>query len=355
MINLDKYVPIESTQYPGFYVIPGIYGYVINTVGDVKQLFNTKMRKLGSVISNVRSSNGYLNNKLRLIDGTYNRYGNHRLVCLAFYGPPGPEQTDVNHKDGINDNNYFKNLEWCTHQENMQHAYDNGLSSQLHSSIPVLIWDTINDKDRLDIRQYSSISETARRIGITNEHLSQYLLAAKQCLIKNRYVAKYIDNPIWLDLAAIRLDSRSSVISAKNIHTGKIYTDVSVSELSKQIDVKLTTIAATLKREVPCALCTWLFAYGDTDIDWDQLESLYYVANPDVVLYDTLTNKMCIYSNATDLAHFNNLRADNITRVLRSKRYRHYHYLIYYMNDKSEKLMELKRQYAISNTNLNKS
>lgn len=347
MINLDKYVPIESTQYPGFYIIPGISKYVVNTVGDVKIINDSRNKKAGDTIANTLYINGYINNYIIFDDNSSKQYGNHRLICLAFYGPPGPEQTDVNHIDGISDSNYFKNLCWCTHQENMQHSYDIELRNSDSLSIPVLIWDTINDRDRLDIRQYSSISETARRIGITNEHLSQYLLADKQCLIKNRYVAKYIDNPIWLDLAAIRHNSNSTVVSAKNIHTGKIYTDVSVTELSKQINVKLTTVVATLKRDIPCALNTWLFAYGDTNIDWDQLESLYYVANPDVVLYNTLSDQICIYNNATDLAHFNNLRADNITRVLRSKRYRHYHYLIYYINDKSEKLIELKRQYAI--------
>lgn len=93
MINLDKYVPIESTQYPGFYVIPGIIGYVVNTVGDVRQIFSSERRKAGIIITNSRHNEKepYVTNYIRLNSGTYIKYMNHRLVCLAFYGPPGPE------------------------------------------------------------------------------------------------------------------------------------------------------------------------------------------------------------------------------------------------------------------------
>jgi hypothetical protein len=50
----------------------------------------------------------------------------HILVAQMFCSKP-TNATEVNHDDGDKTNNYYKNLIWCTHQQNVQHAYDKGL------------------------------------------------------------------------------------------------------------------------------------------------------------------------------------------------------------------------------------
>jgi hypothetical protein len=53
----------------------------------------------------------------------------HRLVASEFVRSSFG-QCEVNHCDGNKRNNYFENLEWTTHQENMSHAFRNGLSKR---------------------------------------------------------------------------------------------------------------------------------------------------------------------------------------------------------------------------------
>lgn len=68
--------------------------------------------------------NGYLRVKI-----APKGYKVHRLVAEAFLGPC-PDKFVVNHKNGIRDDNRVANLEYCTNQQNVKHAYDTGLADR---------------------------------------------------------------------------------------------------------------------------------------------------------------------------------------------------------------------------------
>ena len=92
--------------------------YTIDTLGVVVNITENKVLK-GTSIS---KANRYVKIHLDKF------YPLHRLVAEHFL-PNLNGYTQVNHKDGNRYNNCADNLEWCSPQQNVLHAYANGLKS----------------------------------------------------------------------------------------------------------------------------------------------------------------------------------------------------------------------------------
>lgn len=109
--------------------IDGFPGYEVSDTGLVRSLDRigtrqhptaglVERRLKGKILSPGRCSNGYLTisfrprTKFHLV---------HRLVAVAFL--PGDNELQVNHKNGIRNDNRVENLEWVTCSENHLHSY----------------------------------------------------------------------------------------------------------------------------------------------------------------------------------------------------------------------------------------
>jgi hypothetical protein len=93
--------------------IPEFENYFISFDGQIRSVFSGKLRKLR------QDKDGYLVIVLVKDKKQYYRMV-HRLVASAFI--PNPKNLpEVNHKDGVKNNNKGDNLEWVTSSENHLH------------------------------------------------------------------------------------------------------------------------------------------------------------------------------------------------------------------------------------------
>ena len=104
--------------------------YTIDKNGNVFSIRKNKYLK-----PYLDRKNGYLSVALHK-DGTHKNYRVHRLVAETFISNPS-NLPQVNHIDGNKLNNNVENLEWCTSQQNIQHAWTNGLNyiSEKHRKV----------------------------------------------------------------------------------------------------------------------------------------------------------------------------------------------------------------------------
>jgi hypothetical protein len=113
---------IDSLMPKGFTVITSIEGlngmYGINENGDIFSL--RKMRLLTRSKHSLGYTQVYLSYFRIGSKGLYCKL--HRLVANQFI--PNPlGLSDVNHKNGIKDDNRVENLEWMSHRDNVIHSF----------------------------------------------------------------------------------------------------------------------------------------------------------------------------------------------------------------------------------------
>jgi len=126
----------------------GLYVNVryVNTDGD--NMENEEWKDITIAPSYEVSSLGRIRNKERTtlvhgkgtryirvaLAGSKKTYNVHWIVATAFLPTPVSETLVINHKNGNSIDNRVENLEWCTQQENAQHARDVLYDGKINSS-----------------------------------------------------------------------------------------------------------------------------------------------------------------------------------------------------------------------------
>ena len=130
--------------------------YSVSTMGRIKKNSDNK------ILSPSKKSNGYMQINLFTNDGRRKKEYVHRLVAITFI-PNESRLPEVNHIDGIRDNNRASNLEWVTHDENMKK------SSLLK---PVIVKRKVSGDI---VGTFDSIQTACNALGLTDSNISACL------------------------------------------------------------------------------------------------------------------------------------------------------------------------------------
>lgn len=103
--------------------VPNYPGYEISNLGQLRSYRNNAGKIVDSpkIIKQTTTEKGY--KRVAMRKNTKPKiWFTHRIVMLAFVGEI-PESHEVNHMNGVHDDNRLENLEYTTHSENELHKY----------------------------------------------------------------------------------------------------------------------------------------------------------------------------------------------------------------------------------------
>ena len=175
--------------------IPDFEGsYQVSNMGRVRSVDRViaikdgSMRKhKGKVLKTYLNNKGYELLKLSNDNGVTNKTV-HRLVLETFKPHVNMKDLEVNHMDGDKLNNHLTNLEWSTGHDNVLHAYNTGLITNIGEGSPNA---KLSNADVLEILQRLDTGESQKDIrldyGVSKSCISMINSGLRWRSVKEEY------------------------------------------------------------------------------------------------------------------------------------------------------------------------
>lgn len=158
--------------------------YRVSNYGEVYS------EKSGRLLKQTPNTDGYLKTSLIMEDSTRKSFFVHRLVAILFIHNP-ENNVEVNHKDGNKTNNKYFNLEWCTHSENLQHAWDNKLMKHSETGLRNIVEGSIIPIQCIETEEiFPSMTEAAKHYNISKTGISAQINGKQKTAGKHKQTGK---------------------------------------------------------------------------------------------------------------------------------------------------------------------
>lgn len=167
--------------------------YQVSNKGNIKSLNYNKTKK--EKVLQPLNKEGYYRISLHK-NAKAKWYNIHRLVAIAFI-PNFENKPEINHINGIRNDNNITNLEWCTRSENTLHSFRVlknppnktmlGMKSILCPNSIKVLQLTLDNKE---VKVWNSITEASINIEINHRNISACCLGKRPTA--GKYKWKYL-------------------------------------------------------------------------------------------------------------------------------------------------------------------